>query len=119
MFTVAFFLLAVGYTYFNGKDLLSGRLMDQDLLDAGARVARVKKWDHEWLKIGIPLVSVWILWLTYELLQLGNKEMAIGFGIGAAIGLTTGAIIGLRTHAQIQEAYQSLLDQSEDLKREG
>lgn len=117
VFTATFFLLTLVYTYFNGKDLRSDRLMEMELTEVGTRVAKAKKLDHDWLKIGIPIAIAWFLWFLIEITGQGNTEIATSMAIGGTIGGIIGAIIGFRVHTQIQKKYQSILDYVEELKR--
>ena len=118
VYSILIFIIAFVYTYLNGKDFIHNKLMGLNLLNMGLRVARAKKWDAEWLKIGIPMVTVWLLWLAYDLFQIGNREMGISFAIGGIIGGIIGGVVGFRTHMKIQKSYQSILDQIEELKQQ-
>jgi len=118
--TSLFMLLCVATTYINGKDLRDGSLMQNDLLEARRKVARAKKFDSQWLLIGIPLLVLWLIWFVYEgatstnlegLGSIPNKSLMWGGVIGGIIG----ALIGFKIHFKTQRQYQEIIDQIENL----
>ncbi len=115
--TCALMLLCFGYTLYNGRDLNS-RLVDRDLVDARSRVARAKKLDSDWLKIGIPLAILWIGYFAYEQYRINEggdwKYMMAAAGIGTAVGLA----IGLKVHFKIQSDYEQIIDEIDDFTQE-
>ncbi|MBQ9668955.1 MAG: hypothetical protein IJV45_09495 [Prevotella sp.] len=115
--TALFFLVCIGYTYYNTKDLIRPGLMEEDLVEVRRKVARAKKLDSQWLLIGIPLVVLWICWFAYEAYRVNGADGLMGFGFAALIGGTVGAIIGFRIHFKTQRQYQEIIDQIEDISR--
>ena len=110
-------LIAFIYTFFNGKDLRSQHLLSANLLEAYQTVARAKKRDHDWLKIGIPLIILWLGYFGYEVFRLySGTDAKIFITIGAICGLA-GAAIGLKLHFRTQRNYQDILEQIEDLQQ--
>ena len=113
--TSLFMLLAVGYTYYNGRDLFDAQLMKGNLLEVRRKVARAKKLDSQWLLIGFPVLILWIAWFAYEIYLKGGSREVIGFAYGGTFGGIIGLIIGLRIHFKTQRKYREIIDQIEEV----
>jgi len=117
-FTALFNVACVVYTYYNTKDLLNNRLMQEELVEARRKVARAKKLDSQWLLVGIPFIFVWLAWFAYEVYKMNGMDGLTGFGLAATVGGTIGGILGFRIHYKTQRNYQDIIDQIEDLTTE-
>ncbi|MBR1548758.1 MAG: hypothetical protein IJ637_08560 [Prevotella sp.] len=112
--TCVFMLICFGYTFWNGKDMRSSRLLQADLLEARRKIALAKKRDSQWLLYGIPLLLLWLAWFVCEVRQKGSSEEATGFFWGGCVGGIIGAVAGLKIHFKTQRQYQEIIDQIED-----
>lgn len=115
LYTSFFLLTALIYTLFNGKDLRNNRLLDMDLMEVGKKIAKAKKLDHDWLKIGIPILIIWLVWLFLEMYHQFSGETFTIFFLSGCIGGALGAIIGLRLHFKTQKNYQHILEQIDEM----
>ncbi len=70
------------------------------------------KMDADWLKIGIPLIIVWLAWMEIEAMSLPDfTYFAISTGIGGSIG----AIAGFAMHKKIQRKYRDIMEQIDSI----
>lgn len=104
------------FTYFNGKSMRDRQLLDANLLEAKKRVARSKKRDNIWLYISIPVMLLWMAWVSWEFAQqIGDMRIAI---VTIVAGGAIGAAIGLKMHLNTQRDYREIIRQIEDLEEE-
>ncbi|MGN0068635.1 MAG: YtxH domain-containing protein [Prevotella sp.] len=116
IYTLAFFIIAAVYTYFTGRDLYDRNLMSGNLVEVRRKVVRSKQLEHHWLKIGIPMATVFFVWFFMDL-GLGediNRPLLIGAVAGGVIGLT----LGLTTRRKIMNAYDEVIEQLNELTAE-
>ena len=111
--TCLFMLTAAAYTYYNMRALNRDFLMEENLVEAGLRIARARKMDADWLKFGIPTVILWLIWFFLE--GYGLYGFAPAGLIGGVIGGVIGGICGYATHVKIQRKYHEILSQIDDL----
>ena len=111
--TILYFLICMGATLFNGQDLLKGRLMDEDLVEARRKVALAKKRDANWLFFGGVMCVAWLCWFCYEQYTLNGDVWS--FIIPVVFGVLIGGSIGLHIHFKTQRQYDEIIDQIEDL----
>jgi hypothetical protein len=107
-------LVCASATFYNTRKISDPGLMNHSLLEASKRVASAKKFDSNWLLVGIPMIILWLCWFFYETYQQ-NHDYANGFFWGGVIGGTIGAILGFSLHFKTQRQYQEIIDQIEDL----
>ena len=92
--------------------------MDEDLLTAAGHLTRFKKIHAEWLKIGIPLLMVWLGWLIMDMFRSvdmsGAEVYALMAGIG--VGLIIGLAAGLKVRRELMDGAQDLIDQIKDMQ---
>ena len=112
--TCVLMLICFGYTLYNGRHL-SSRLFEKDLVEARTKVAEAKKLDHDWLKIGIPLAVLWLAFFAYEQYRLYNGGDWKILVASCIIGAVVGAAIGLKMHFRIQDDYEQIIGDLEDL----
>lgn len=121
-FSVAFwiassiFMLACGAaTFYNSRKISDPGLMSHSLVEARRKVASAKKFDADWLLIGIPATILWLAWFFYEVYQQDNDMFVNGLFWGGCIGGLIGGVIGFMIHLKTQRQYQAIIDQIEDL----
>ncbi len=107
-------LICAGATFYNIRMISDPGLMSHSLVEARKKVARAKKFDSDWLLVGIPMVLVWLGWFFYETYQQ-NHDYANGLLWGGVVGGIIGAFIGFSLHFKTQRQYQEIIDQIEDL----
>ena len=117
IFTCIVMLVCLGGTYYNSRNL-DLDMMTNSLVDVRRHMARAKKFDANWLFIGIPLIIVFLGWFMYESYQLHPGAIANGLFWGGCIGGVIGAICGLSLHFKTQRQYQEIIDQIEDVTSE-
>ena len=110
-------LVCAGATYYNLSRISDSGLMSHNLVEAGKKVASAKKFDSDWLLVGIPMIVLWLGWFCYETYQQ-NHDYAQGLFWGGCIGGIIGAICGFSIHFKTQRQYQEIIDQIEDLTAE-
>lgn len=115
--TCAFMLLAFCYTMYNGRHLNS-HIFEKDLVQARSEMAKAKKLDHDWLKIGIPIMILWLAYLGYELYKLDLGESLIPTLIILTVCALVGAAIGLKVHFKNQDEYSEIIDEIDEFKKE-
>lgn len=114
--TSVMMLIVFAYTIYTGRHMRSNRLLEEDLLTAREKVAKAKKMDSDWLKFGIPMIVLWIVYLTYEFQRVFKGEDFTIMAIVAGVSALVGAAIGFKVHIDTQTKYQDIIDQIEDLK---
>ncbi len=116
--TSIFMLICGGATFYNSRKISDPGLMSHSLVEARKKVASAKKFDSDWLLIGIPAVILWLGWFCYESYQnVGDVNPSV-FMIGGIVGGVLGGIIGFTIHFKTQRQYQDIIDQIEDLTNE-
>ena len=111
-------LIAFGYTLYTGRYLRSDDLYTKSLIEARQRVAKAKKLDSDWLKIGIPAGFVWIVYFFYDIYSKTTDDSIWLFLAAMLIGCLIGCLIGLKIHYRNQNMYQDIIDQIENLTQE-
>jgi divalent metal cation (Fe/Co/Zn/Cd) transporter len=115
--TSAFMLLAFGYTIYNGRHLNS-HILEKDLVKARTEMAKAKKLDHDWLKIGIPSGILWLGYLGYEFYKLQVGENWLTILICLIICAVLGGAIGLKMHFKNQDEYEEIISEIDDFTQE-
>lgn len=88
-----------------------------NLVDVAARLNKVKTHYHEWIKIALPMILVWISWLIYEVLtRMEPSPMQKGFLCGAIIGTIIGGFCGHRINRKIVGKSNEILNQIHELQ---
>lgn len=116
--TIIYFLICLGYYYWNGRDMRSDSLLDDDLVETSRKVALAKKRDSNWLWYGIPMAILWLAWLGWENYQKAGEAGFYSFLFTVGFGGVIGGIIGLRIHFKTQRQYQEIIDQIEEITRQ-
>ncbi|MDE7085126.1 MAG: hypothetical protein K2O48_00340 [Prevotella sp.] len=113
--TCILMLACSGATYYNSKNLTDNNLMTNNLVDVRRRMARAKKFDANWLFIGIPSVIIWFGFFVYETYKIHSNVLDSPLFWGGCFGGIVGAIVGFNMHFNIQRQYQDIIDQIEDI----
>lgn len=114
IFTDVMLLGIIIYTLVLGNRLPSP---SENLLDSAKKVAKFKMAYVDWLKIGIPLICVWIGFLFTEVIISDMADEAkLYFCIGAVAGIVLGLFLGLRIRRSTIESAEELLRQVKDLQ---
>ena len=117
IFTCVVMLVCLGGTYYNSRNL-DLDMMTNSLVDVRRYMARAKKFDANWLFLGIPMIIVFLGWFIYESYQLHPGAFADSIFWGGCIGGIIGAICGFALHFKTQRQYQEIIDQIEDVTSE-
>lgn len=113
--TSIFMLVCGGATYYNKRNLSDSNLMNNNLMEVGRRMARAKKFDADWLIIGIPGIILWLAWFFYEVYKQNHDLLMHPLFWAGCIGGVIGAIIGFSIHFKTQRQYQNIIEQIDDL----
>ena len=116
--TSIYMLLCAGATYYNCLIVSDANVMHRNLVDAGKKVARAKKFDADWLFFGIPSVILWFGWFVYEVYRINNGSLDEGLFWGGVVGGIINTIIKFRIHFKTQMQYQEIIDNIEELTEE-
>lgn len=95
--------------------------MDRDLVTATEELTRFKKIHAEWIKFSIPLVIVWVGFLCWDMFRNGEMDpiLRYSFLAGVVTGVILGGILGFKIRRDQLNAADEILDQIEELRREG
>ena len=118
IFTCITMLVCFGGTFYNNRNLSDANMMTNNLVDVRRRMARAKKFDANWLLIGIPMVIVFLGWFMYESYLLHPGAFFNGLFWAGCIGGIIGASWGLSLHFKTQRQYQDIINQIEDITTE-
>lgn len=87
-----------------------------NLIEVAEKLNKVKKHYHEWIKIALPIMIIWVSWFTYEgLTYMESGPIQTGFITGAIVGFVIGGIIGFRVNRKIVKKSTEILNQIEEL----
>jgi len=89
-----------------------------NLVEVGKKMARAKKFDADWLFIGIPMIIAWLGWFVYEVYKQDNDVVSSPLLWAGCVGGVVGAIVGFSIHFKTQRQYQEIIDQIEDITGE-
>ena len=90
-----------------------------NLVETARDISKIRSHYKEWYKTAIPMIIIWVGWMTYEILtRFGITPMTIGFLSGAATGVILGGFIGGRINKKIINRAEELLGYIEELQKE-
>ena len=115
--TSVLMLIAFCFTLYNGRNMNSG-LLDCNLLEARTKVAKAKKMDHDWLKFGIPAISLWLCYFCYEQYRINPDEDWKFLIVVGIISVIIGGAIGMKIHFRNQSDYRQMLDEIDEFTQE-
>lgn len=121
-FTIAtFIMLAVclALTVIQKRTLGSLDFAKGNLVETAQKLNKVRSHYKDWYKIAIPMIVLWLGWLTYEMIDtLGISPLTAGFFVGAGTGVIIGGFIGYRINRKVVRKASEILDQIKDLENE-
>ena len=115
--TCVLMLIAFVYTQYTGR-FISSRVFEKDLVQARAKVAKAKKLDHDWLKIGIPLIVLWLAYFGYEMYKVTGGEDSIYIVVMCVVCALLGGVVGLKIHFKNQDNYEQVIEEIDDFTKE-
>ena len=115
--TCVLMLIAFVYTQYTGR-FISSRVFEKDLVQARAKVAKAKKLDHDWLKIGIPLIVLWLAYFGYEMYKVTDGEDSIYIVVMCVVCALLGGAVGLKVHFKNQDNYEQVIEEIDDFTKE-
>ena len=115
--TCVLMLSAFVYTQYTGR-FISSRVFEKDLVQARAKVAKAKKLDHDWLKIGIPLIVLWLAYFGYEMYKVTGGEDSIYIVVMCVVCALLGGAVGLKIHFKNQDNYEQVIEEIDDFTKE-
>ena len=87
------------------------------LVDVAEKLNKVKTHYHEWIKIALPMILIWVSWLVYEILtKMEPSPMQMGFLSGSVVGVVFGGFIGFRVNRKIVRNSTEILSQLRELQ---
>ena len=90
-----------------------------NLVETARDISKIRSHYKEWYKTAIPMIIIWIGWMTYEILtRFEMTPMTIGFLSGAATGVILGGFVGGRINKKIINRAEELLGYIEELQKE-
>ena len=90
-----------------------------NLVEVAEKLSKVKTHYHEWIKIAIPMLLIWVSWMAYEALtRMEPSPTLMGFLPGAGIGIIIGGFIGHRINQKIVRKSTEILKQIEELQKD-
>ena len=106
--------ICAGATYYNSLNVSKSNMMSNNLLEVSRHMVSAKKFDANWLFFGIPAVIAWLAWFIWELFQkYSDAPQYMIYGV--IFGTVLGIILGFKFHFRVQQQYQDIIDQIEDL----
>ena len=118
IFTCIGMMISFAATFYNSRKLSDSNIMTNNLVDVGRHMASAKKFDANWLIIGIPFAIAFLGWFMYESYLLHPETFFNGLFWAGCIGGILGVIWGFSLHFKTQRQYQNIIDQIEDITSE-
>lgn len=115
IFTAVMMLVCIAATVITNRHIPR---IDRDLVTATEELTKFRKINAEWIKVGLPMLVVWLGILAWEVLknlEMGKAESYAFLG-GVAVGVAVGAVIGLKLRRDILNGADDLMAQIKDLK---
>ena len=118
IFTCIVMLVCLGATYYNSRNLSDSNMMTNNLLDVRRRMARAKKFDANWLFLGIPSHHR-LVGLVYVRVLSASSSMPFSTpSSGQDVSVVSLEPSVDHSHFKTQRQYQEIIDQIEDLTAE-
>lgn len=108
IYTTAMMLFSMGATLFEHRGV-SPDMMNGNLLDVAKRMRKLKKDYQNWKYIGYPMVAVWFIWFSAEIVV--NSHVNRNMAISLLSGLLAGGIIGVFLGFKMQKKTISTIDE--------
>lgn len=113
--TTVMMLVCLLATVIPHRRVQENEIMQGDLLTVAKQVRRLRQIYKDWMRIGIPMVSVWFVWFLVELYfrHTDNLYIFVFTAVGALAGGTVGGIIGGRMHKKFVREMDDIINQIE------
>lgn len=113
--TTAMMLACLLATVIPHRRVKEHEIMQGDLLTVAKQVRRLRQAYDDWLKIGIPMALVWVIWLLVELYfqHTDNLPLFVCIAIGILGGGAVGGWIGGRQHKKYVREMDEIIRQIE------
>ncbi len=115
--TCILMLIVFVYTQYTGR-YLNSRVYEKDLVQARIKMAKAKKLDQDWLKIGIPLIILWLAYFGYEMWKVTGGEDSIYIVVMCVVCALLGGAVGLKVHFKNQDDYTQIIEEIDDFTKE-
>lgn len=114
--TTAMMLACLLATVIPHRRVKESEIMQGDLLTVAKQVRRLRQAYNDWLKIGIPMALVWVIWLLVELYfqHTDNLPLFVCIAIGILGGGAVGGWIGGRQHKKYVREMDEIIRQIEE-----
>lgn len=90
-----------------------------NLIETAKKISKFRTHYKEWYKTAIPMILIWLGWMTYEILiRFEITPMTIGFLSGIVTGGLIGGLIANRINKKIISRAEELLADIEELQKE-
>ena len=117
IFTEVMMLFCIGATLYTNRYIPR---MNKDLVTAAKDLKRYRKITDDWIKIGIPLLIVWLGLLIWDFIHNmgGDSLKTYSFLGGVAAGIVLGGAAGLKIRRDQLDSADELIAQIEELQGE-
>lgn len=117
VFSVAFFILAIGYNCYMYGQFRPKDFMDGSLIEVRKATLKFKQLTQRWTYcIGIPFLLIYIPWFVYEKFQVYQGEHLHVVLAGGAVGFLLGGSIGIYQFRKTLRTTDEILQQIEELE---
>ncbi len=118
--TTALFLIAAACTYLVHQCIQANDIASNDLIEVYRKTYRLKHRYANWLKVGIPTLSLWFVWLIIEIKYFSTipPEAKIYFICGCIAGIIVGSIIGFHKYRKTMHLINHILQDIDEFKQE-
>ena len=109
--------VCIGLTIKQRSTLKNLDFTQGNLVDVAEKLNKVKTHYHEWIKIALPMILIWVSWLAYEILtKMEPSPMQMGFLSGSAFGVILGGFLGFRINRKIVRKSTEILKEIQELQ---
>lgn len=115
IYSEAMILFCMAATVYTNRHIPN---MEDNLVNAASQLTRFKQIHADWLKIGMPLLLVWISWLTIDLFSRVDMATAELYALmaGLGVGLLIGLLAGFKVRREMMDGAEELIAQINDLQ---
>ncbi len=114
--TGAMLAFCVFMTWTHHRELWALDMGHASMLEIGTKVRKLNRHYVTWIRIALPMVTVWITWFAAESIMRG--KVSVYYLAGAFAGGLAGLAIGLRFRRGVIRRTEELLAQIDDFRQE-